>query len=83
MIVKMFAVYDETAGCFATPFFATNTAMAQRSFAHAVKDPNLDISRSPHDYTLHELGLFDNESGQLEMQRMRLGTGDQYLPKEA
>lgn len=63
MIKLVFSVFDSKARLYAAPFLAPRREVAVRDFTRAARDPNIDISRFPEDYSLYELGEFDDESG--------------------
>lgn len=60
---KAFSVYDNKAGFYMAPFFLQSTAEGIRSFTDAANDPHIAISKHPEDYTLFELGSFDDQTG--------------------
>jgi len=62
----IFAIYDAKAEAFITPFFLPTRAMAVRSFETAVNDPNSMICKYALDYSLFELGTFDDTNGRVE-----------------
>lgn len=63
MILKVFSVFDSKAKLFSHPFYCLNSGVAVRSFEQAVNDSNGDFGRWPSDYTLFELGEFDDDTG--------------------
>lgn len=63
---QIFAVLDTKVGTFAQPFFAHNSAVAQRMFLDAATDPSSMLGKHPQDFFLYRLGSFDEESGGLE-----------------
>lgn len=57
---KIFSVYDSKSGYYCSPFFLKSTGEALRSFmdtASGKKDSM--ISQHPEDFTLFELGTYD------------------------
>ena len=60
---KAFSVYDSKAGFYMAPFFFQSTAEGIRAFFDAANDPQTAISKHPEDYTLFELGAFDDQTG--------------------
>lgn len=62
-MMKLFSVFDSKAEAFNTPMFFQSTGVAIRSFSAAASDEKTDISRFAADYTLFELGEFDEHSG--------------------
>ncbi len=66
MKLKLFSIHDSKAAAFIQPFFSPTTATALRSFATAANDEATDFFRYGGDYTLFELGEFDQLSAKLE-----------------
>lgn len=65
MITRMFSIYDAAVECFNAPFNARTVQEAHRSFALAVTRGG-DFANSPRDYTLFEVGSFDDTTGALD-----------------
>jgi len=63
MITKAFSVRDSKANTFGVPFFAVNSAVAARMFTDLVSDVKSTVSRFPDDFTLFEVGSFDDDKG--------------------
>jgi len=85
VILQAFAVYDNKAKAFATPFFQASVPLAVRAFGAAANDRSLLIAQYPEDYTLFHIGTFDDEIGQLHClaQHENLGLASVYIkPKE-
>lgn len=57
---KIFAVYDVKVEAYLSPFMAPTLGSALRSFEEAVNDPGHAFSKHPEDFTLFELGEFDD-----------------------
>lgn len=64
MIFKIFSVFDEKAAAYLPPFYLPTTPMAVRSFADCVNDPGHAFGKHPQDFTLFELGSFDDSSAE-------------------
>lgn len=62
MTLNMYAIKDELNG-FITPIPFPNTETAQRYFREQ-KTNNLTIKETPSDFSLWEMGTFDNETGE-------------------
>lgn len=60
MMVKAFCLYDSKLEAYLTPFFAPNRGVAMRHFADLVSNPEHAFGKHPEDYTLFELGDFDD-----------------------
>lgn len=67
MKLHILSVHDSKAEAFIQPFFAQTVAVGLRMFEAASNDTNTDFNRFAGDYTLFELGTFDQITGQLEM----------------
>ena len=75
MILGMYAVYDEKAAAFLTPFFMSTDGQAVRVFSDCVDDANHQFARHPMDYTLYKVGAFDCISGNSQELRDELMRG--------
>lgn len=60
---KVFVIYDDKAKAYLTPFFLPEVGMAVRAFADCVNNPEHAFGRHPEDYTLFQLGEFNDSSG--------------------
>lgn len=63
MQLKRFSVFDLKAEAFLPPFYAQTTGLAIRMFESAASDQNHDFHKYATDYTLFELGTFDQAKG--------------------
>lgn len=63
MVIKVFAIHDSKSECFRFPFFMQNAGVAIRMFTESVNDGKSEISRHPGDFTLFEIGTFDDDKG--------------------
>lgn len=63
MRLLAFAVYDSKAEAYLRPFFAETKGLALRSFVDAVNDPQSGMNKHADDYTLFEVGSFEQETG--------------------
>lgn len=75
MWMKVFAVYDSKAAAYQQPFFAPNPAVACRMVERAVNDANTDFHRYAADYTLFEIGAYDDASGSLVAAEKQVNLG--------
>lgn len=62
MILKMFSVFDSKVGAYITPFFVPSVGHALRGFIEAASDSSNNICKYPADFTLFEIGEFDDSS---------------------
>ena len=69
MKVKIFTVYDSKAEAYMPPFFMQSTGQAMRTFEDTVRDENHAFAKHPEDYTIFELGTFDDANASIEMHK--------------
>jgi len=84
MILPLFAIYDSKALSFMSIYHTPNADIAKRAFAQAVNNPeNVDLYQFPNDFSLIELGSFDNETGVITpCAHVNHGMAAQYQNKE-
>lgn len=75
MRIGIFAIHDSATKAFAAPFFMQHADAALRAFSLAVNDKGHSINQSPGDYTLHQLGWFDDSSGNLIPESRQIASG--------
>lgn len=63
MIKKIFCILDEKANAFLTPFVSENAATATRALQGAANDKQSFLGLYPEDYSVYELGSFDDQTG--------------------
>ncbi len=77
---QMFVVYDSKANAYMQPWFLTQQAMAQRAFSDCVNDPDHNFGRHPEDYTLFNIGEFNDQTAQVQWQPPKsCGNGLEYI----
>ncbi len=81
MINKMFSVYDAKAEAYLSPFFMTHEGQAIRTFTDCLQSKEHMFSRHPADYTLFDLGGFDDSNAQFtpKITPKSLGNGVEFL----
>lgn len=60
--MKLFTIYDSKAEAYLPPITFRTTAEAIRGFIQTVKDPSSQFHKHPADYTLYELGEYNQLS---------------------
>ena len=65
MLLKVCAVKDSAADAFGRPFFVPTIGLAMRSFIDEVNNRESPFNAHPDDYTLYEIGDFDDNTGLL------------------
>ena len=63
MLLYIVAVRDSAADAFGRPFVVSTLGLATRSFIDEVANPDSAFHSHPSDYTLYELGSFDDNTG--------------------
>lgn len=80
MILYVYAVHDDKAGAFLSPFFVARDAMAIRMFSDAVNDPNTMFAKHPKDFTLFRLARYDDNTGEfVNEEKCNLGMASDFL----
>jgi len=67
MLHKVFTVFDAKAESYLPPFYQVSSGMACRVFEDTVNDPGHQFHRHPGDFTLFEVGTFDDQSCTFEL----------------
>lgn len=62
---KIYAVYDSKAEFYGQPFFQRTVGEAVRSWETVCNDGQSAMSKFPADYTLFEIGEYDQETGKI------------------
>lgn len=65
MELKIYAVYDSKAESFANPFFFNTKGEALRAWSEACNDDKSPFWKHPSDYTMFEIGSYDNATGRI------------------
>lgn len=84
MLMKMFTVYDCKAEAHLPPFYCNAAAVALRNFSAAADDSSHAFHRNAADYTLFEIGIFDDETAGIKMHeaKVNLGTALEAMTSE-
>lgn len=67
--LKVFCVHDVKAGAYLPPFVMPTTPMAVRWFSDLVREPKHAFAMNPEDYTLFEIGEYDDMTGVITMRK--------------
>ena len=65
MLTQIYVIHDVKASAYLTPFFLPNDALARRTFSDCANDPEHAFGKHPEDFTLFNLGSFNNETGNM------------------
>ncbi len=66
MKMQVYSILDAKSGLYAKPFYMINTNMAVRAFGDLCNDKATTISAHPEDYTLYEIGSYEDTTAKLE-----------------
>lgn len=75
MNVQIFAVFDSKAQTFGQPFFCINENIALRSWREAVNDPATQFCKYPEDFSLFQLGEFNDQDASFKLLQAPLNLG--------
>ncbi|AXL14692.1 nonstructural protein [Microviridae sp.] len=75
MIYKMFTVYDSKANAYLQPFFLKSAGEAVRAFTDSCNDPKTAFCRHPEDFTLFEIGTYDDSTALVETHKAHISLG--------
>lgn len=79
MKIKMFAVHDSKAEAYLQPFSMRSKGEAIRAFQNSVNDPQTQFNKYPADFTLFEIGEYDELTGQIiPSNKIALGNAIEY-----
>ena len=62
----MYAVYDTAAGVYDRPFVGRSDGEAVRSFQDIANDKEHPIGKHPEHYSLHSVGVYDDNTGDID-----------------
>lgn len=67
MKTEIYVIYDSKAKAYNKPFYQVNRDVALRTATDLANDPNVEISRYPEDYSLFCIGVYDDETAQMDL----------------
>lgn len=67
MVLKLYTLFDKAAAVFNAPFSQRSRGEAVRNFKMLLEDQNSLPFKFPQDYTLYEIGEFDDSNGSIQM----------------
>lgn len=81
---NVYTIYDCKAEAYLQPFQMQKKGQAIRAFENTVNDPNTQFHKHPADYTLFEIGEYDDSTGNYAMwdAKINLGLATEFLRKE-
>lgn len=82
-MLQIYSVYDSKAQGFLQPFFALADGVAIRMFQQACNDQEHNFSIWAEDYTLFQIGRWDEKTGTMHAAEMNINLGTANTFKEA
>lgn len=84
MKIMIYSVYDSKTGVFGQPNFLINRGAALRAWQEAANDPQSNICKYPSDFTMFEIGYWEDETGTITMldAKISLGTALEFKRDE-
>jgi len=81
MTSKVFAIYDDKAEAYLSPFLMQTRGQAIRAFSDSVSDPKTNFNKHPQDFSLHEIATFNDSNAEYVMydKRVNLGTAIDFM----
>lgn len=73
--MKIFTVYDSKAGAYLQPFFERSPAVAVRAIQAILKNPQHPFTLHAEDFTLFQLGQFDEDTGLISISEAKISLG--------
>jgi hypothetical protein len=67
MLLKVFSVYDSKVGAYLPPIYLRSKGEAIRSLTTALADSSHQFAKYPEDYTLFDLGEWDDATASFHM----------------
>lgn len=61
MLFTVFSIYDSAIATWLPPIYSRNKGEMLRNFSDAVQDTSSNLAKHPGDYSLFELGTFDDD----------------------
>lgn len=85
MKLKVFTIYDSKLEAYLQPFYMQTRGQAIRALTDTLADPKHQFSKHPSDFTLFELGEYNDNNAEFEMHlaKISLGTCNEFLTQGA
>lgn len=75
MRVKVYSIYDCKTEAYLQPIYAQSKGAVIRSFSEAVNDPKTNFAKYPEDFTLFELGDWDDLNAEFILHKTPISIG--------
>jgi len=67
MKLFMYSIFDAKSKLYSRPFYVINEQVAQRTAIDLVSDPGQPFSQHPEDFTMFEIGTFNDEDCKFDL----------------
>lgn len=74
-MLKVFSVYDSKVGAYMNPIFLRSKGEALRAFETSINSSDHIFCKNPEDYTLFELGSWDEEKAKFVLHSTPIALG--------
>lgn len=74
-VLKVFSVFDSGVGAYMRPFYDVARGAALRSFCDIAQDTTSAIGKHPQDFTLFELGEYDDSNATFNLHKTPVSLG--------
>lgn len=81
-VKKIFTVYDEKSEAYLQPFFFDTVGQAVRAISELVMDPQHSFGKHTADFSLFQLGEFDDSTAEFNINCKSLGSLVEYKRQE-
>lgn len=75
MLMTVFAIYDTGISTWRVPIFARNRGEILRSWVEAVNNQKNEFCKHPSDYTLFEIGTWDDDKCKFDLHKTPISLG--------
>lgn len=76
MFLKVYSIYDSGVEAYMQPFYARAKGEAIRMFTNTVNDVSTVVNAHPDQFTLFEIGVFDDKAGMVDCFAAPLSIGN-------
>lgn len=76
MKLNIYAIYDSKIEAYMQPFFMRTKGEALRAWEELANDSKSNISKHPADFTLFEIGEYDDQTGAVKANEARVNIGN-------
>lgn len=80
--MKIYAIYDRAAELYGTPYYQTNDAVAIRNTKNGINHGEGDVHMTPSDYELWRLADFNDETGEITMEKERIARCEELAERK-